>query len=210
MPNEIGNKWGSSAVPSLTSFLSFKPAQATEPGEFTRGIPNMLYTGQPFCLLSPSPWTKNPLSPPHSHSLDHSGKPSKLNASIFSSYFYTSSPCNSFPELHCRNGSIKICLQVHPIFQMPTFSPLLGPHHPSLPSVSNTSQNCLLLLDQLSPQDLWWAFRISPHPSRLFSPVFLIHSICFHHSFKCRCSLRFIFWLHSALNDVVYHITSET
>lgn len=119
-------------------------------------------------------------------------------------------PAVGFPESHCRNGSIKICLQAHSIFQMPIFSPLLGPYHPSLPSVSNTSQHFLLLPDLLSPQCLWWAFLISPHPSRLFSPVFLIHSICFHHSFKCRCSLRFIFWLHAPFNDVVYHITSET
>lgn len=85
MPNEIGNKWGSSAVLSPTSFLNFKPVQATEPGESTHGISKMPYMWQTFCLLFPSPCIKSTLSPNHSHTPDYSGKQSRLNASIFSS-----------------------------------------------------------------------------------------------------------------------------
>lgn len=107
MPNEIGNKWGSSAVPSPTSFLNFKPVQATERGESTHSISKMPYMWQLFCLLFPSLCIKSTLLiiPTLQITLE-----SSLDLMLpFSHLSPILHPLAiGFPESHCRNGSIKI------------------------------------------------------------------------------------------------------
>lgn len=102
-----------------------------------------------------------------------------------------------FPEAHCRNGSIKICLQIKSFKCLHSVLFLIFTPPPPTFLFSQTLARATFPSWVLSVPRICNRLALSyfPTPSLIVPPL----------SF----SFPFIFWLPSFLNDVIYHIASE-